>query len=253
MVSLRHLLGGMLIAAGLAACGASHATAPSAAQQAGARQLAAGEAALAHASSVRVTTVLHTGQQTSRSIADIVPGNRMEVVLSLGDARSQLRLTGGYAYLHGNAAYWKVSGTSAASASLLAPHWFKLPVNQLSNAQSLLALMHSSTLGECTLGLTASTTTVTAHHAGTTILTQRGDATTDQISLRSSSHRPIIEQRTGPGAASAVCGTSTSTQVVRTGTTTFTRYGVPVTVTVPAHALDGDQMTRLMSAISRHP
>ena len=248
-------LAALATATALAACGGSSpATHLTAAQQAGARQLTAAESALTHVKSLRVTTVLHTAAgQSSRSVADIVPGNRMRVRLYLGDQRSELRLTGGYAYLHANAAYWQASGTSAGAASLLTPHWFKLPVDTLSGAGSLLALLHSSTLGECTIGLPESTTTVSSRAGGTTVLTQRGDGTVDRITLRSDSSLPISEQRTGPGVTSVACGTTSSTQRVSTGTTTFGRYGVPVSVSVPARALNNDQLTRLQSAITKRP
>jgi hypothetical protein len=242
----------VLVAGGLAACGDSHAVHRGVPRSAGDRRLAAAESVLTHATSVRVTTELHTSSgKTSRSVADIVPGNRMRITLSLDDQRSEIRLRGGWAYLRGNTAYWQAAGMSAGVATLLVPHWYKLSLTAISSARSLLALLHASTLGTCTLGLPDSTTAITSQRAGMTILTQRGDATTDRITLRSGSSQPISEQRTGPGASSATCGPDTSSETVSSGTTTFTRYGVPVTVPVPAHTLDQDQMSSFLSRATK--
>lgn len=242
----------------LAGCGSGQSKRPlsaaqRAAQRAGAQKLARSEAALDRVRSVRITTSLtSTSGQTSRSVADIALPGRMTVSLTIGDQRSVIRLLGGFGYLEANAAYWRAAG--AGAPRLLIGRWFAIPDDGLSSYASLKPLLSAETLGRCTLGLPGSTATVTDHHAGTTVLTQRVDGsppTTDRITLDATApYRPVSDVRSGPDIADPACGVTTGQTQISSGVVTFSRYDVPVTVTAPPHPSSKADLDRLMSSLS---
>jgi hypothetical protein len=245
----------LAVVPGLAGCGSSHPRHLSASQRRGAAALSRTEAALDAVHSLRLTTTLvSTSGQTTHAVADVALPDRLEVVLTSGAERSQVRLIRGFAYLHANQSYWRTAGAAAAATHLLAAHWFQVPTGSLSNAESLVALVRPQTLARCTLGQPGVGTVTAVRGAHPSVLVRHAGATTDRITLDSgASSMPLSDARSGPNVVDAACGVTGQSAAIRSGTTTFARYNVPVHVSAPAHFESENAMNSLLSAIGRKP
>jgi hypothetical protein len=239
----------------LAGCGSSHPRHLSASERRGAAALGHTEAVLDTVHSLRLTTTLvSTNGQTTHAVADIALPDRLEVVLTRGAERSQVRLIRGFAYLHANQSYWRAAGAAAVATHLLTAHWFRVPDSSLSNAASLVALVRPQTLARCTLGQPGVGTVTAVRGANPSVLVRHAGATTDRITLASgASSMPVSDNRSGPNVLDATCGVTGQSAAIRSGTTTFARYNVPVHVSAPAHFESENAMNSLLSAIGRAP
>lgn len=254
LVRSGRLAGGVVCAAlALTACGSAGGSAtptPSTAAAASngvaaespAQQLAAAQAALRSAKGfVGVARVTENGQ---RSTFEFVAGADSKISLQLhrGATRMKMIVTPAFTYIEGNADYWKATAASR-SATLLADRWVEIP-----SSKKVLASMGfytpttlSKCLGEDLGKLSRGGTTIVDGHPAVVIHEDGnvpGGSPGDIAVAMNGPPYPLRVTATGAtrrGGKVDACNNGQGADVL--GTFTFSDFGDPPPIKVPAHAL----------------
>jgi hypothetical protein len=223
--SAAALLGLLLVAAALAACGSS-ASSNSIATRTAAEILAATKLAAEGARAVHVSGSIDNGGRPVGLDVNILAGRGARGRLSESGLSFELIQTGGSVYIKGSPAFYRHLG-GAAAAQLLQGRWLKAPASspEFASLSSLTDLHRLVDTALSTAGRVAKSGTATVNGKRAVVLTSpsKGGAL-----FVATTGRPYPIEITKQGANG--------------GSISFDRWDQPVALTVPADALDITQL-----------
>ena len=220
------LVVGALITAGCGSSGSSGSSTASngEASKTGTQVLADAKAATQAATSVHVALTGLSATVTSAAL-DLSRGTGASGTLTFKGQPVQIVVSGQTVYMKGSAAFWTQATGSASSAKLFADKWLKVPASTASSAVSDMS------------SLTDMTTFFTGLLSPSGSVTNAGLATFDGTSA--------VKLTNGKAGALYIAATGsplplgvTQPAAQGAGKGSFTNWNAPVTITVPAGAID---------------